>query len=206
MSLVGRVLRRLCQGDETAFRELVRQHHGRLIGLAQAFVGNHATAEEVVQETWLAVIEGVSGLNQPSSLKSWIYTILANKARRRAVRDGRMTLFSDIGVDEGVDAASVDPDRFTRRGFWKEAIALWDELDPERIIAGRQLWRHVMQAVDDLPPSQRAVVLLHDVEDLGTAEVCEIVAITENHQRVLLHRARARLRQVVETLLSPPKP
>lgn len=194
-------VRRLCLGEEPAFRELIRRYHANLLGLAQTFVGNRATAEEVVQDTWLSVVEGLSTLDRPSSLKSWIYTILANKARRRAVRDKRMSLFSDISPGDDA-AAAVEPGRFTRRGFWRTRVVLWDELDPERIVAGRQLWTHVREAVDGLPSRQKAVILLRDVEGLDGAEVCDILRITDAHQRVLLHRGRATLRQTVENLLT----
>lgn len=198
-------VRLLCEGDEQAFCEMVRRHQGRLLGLASTFVGNGATAEEVVQETWLAVIEGIGRLDQSSSLKSWIYTILANKARRRAARDHRVSLFPGMPIEDE-NASAVDPNRFTRHGFWRKAVALWDMIDPERIVAGRQLWNHVRQAIEDLPPRQRAVVLLRDVEGRNAAETCEMLNITEIHQRVLLHRARTRLRQAVDNLLASPTP
>lgn len=198
------LVRRLRLGDEIAFREVIRRHHARLLGLAKTFVGNGATAEEVVQDTWLAVIEGIGRLDQPSSLKSWIYTILANKARRRAARDRRISLFADMSAgDEG--APAVDPSRFTHRGFWTDTVALWDLRDPERIVAGRQIWAYTLTAIDNLPPRQKAVVLLRDVEGLNASDACEILGIAESHQRVLLHRGRAKLRQAIEEFLTGAK-
>lgn len=188
---------RLRAGDEAAFRDLVRRHHGAMISVALGFVRNRATAEEVVQETWRAVVAGLEGLSAPGALTGWIYTILANIARRRARREQRQPLLDDLAADDG---PAVDPERFTRRGFWREDVAAWDPLDPERILAGRELWRHLRAAVETLPPGQRAVVLLRDVEGLEPADVCRILGISDANRRVLLHRARARLRQVLEEL------
>lgn len=192
------LVRRLRAGDEAAFRDLVRRHHGTMIGVALGFVRNRATAEEAVQETWSAVVAGLDGLSTPGALIAWIYTILANIARRRARRERRQPLLDDLAADDG---PAVDPERFTRRGFWREDVAAWDPLDPERILAGRELWRHIRAAIETLPPGQRAVVLLRDVEGLDPADVCRILDISEANRRVLLHRARARLRHRLAELL-----
>ena len=194
---------RLQNGDEQAFQALVRQHHASLVGVAFGFVGNRATAEEVVQDTWLAVIEGLGAFEGRSSLKNWIFAILANKARSRAVRDGRMVTAGDfMSESEDDDDPVVDPLRFNKAGHWVDPPAAWDDISPERIVSGRQIWSHVTDAIDGLPPAQRSVLLLREIEQMEAAEVSEILKISDANQRVLLHRARARIRDHLERLLS----
>jgi RNA polymerase sigma-70 factor (ECF subfamily) len=196
-----RLVARLRAGDETAFRELVREHNRALIGLARSFVGNQATAEEVVQDTWVAVITGLSGFEERSSLKSWIFGILANKARTRAVRERRVVTFADLGHD--ADPA-VDPDRFKTSGMWADPPDAWTDFDPERIVAGRQLLAHAWAAIENLPLAQRGVVILRDVEGMDAEDACALLGVSEANQRVLLHRGRSRIRQAIETLLAEP--
>lgn len=193
--------KRLQAGEEAAFRELLHRYHARLGGLARIFLDDAAAVEEVVQETWLAALEGLNGLENPASLRAWLFRILANKARRRAARDKRMASLSVLFEPEEAGEPAVDPDRFTRRGFWAVQVSLWDELDPERIVAGRQLWALMREAIEQLAPAQRAVVLLRDMEGLEPSQVCEILEISDANRRVLLHRARARLRREIEALL-----
>ncbi len=194
---------RLRNGDERAFRELIRRHHTSMVRLAHSFVGNRATAEEVVQDTWLAVLEGLGGFEQRSALKAWIFGILVNKARTRAVRDGRTLLFSDMALEDGSREPVVDPARFTAAGYWTDPPRPWDDLNPERVVAGQQLWAHVTRALENLPPAQRAVIIMRDIAGHESVETCNILGITEANQRVLLHRARARVRQVIEALITP---
>jgi RNA polymerase sigma-70 factor (ECF subfamily) len=198
------LLGRLRAGDEQAFRELIRQHHTGMISLAGSFVGSRATAEEVVQETWLAVLEGIDRFEERSSLKTWIFGILVNKARTRAVRDGRMLSFSDIAPGGGPVEPAVDRARFAASGAWTDPPQPWDELDPERVVAGQQLWVHAVRALEDLPPQQRAVLVMRDVAGHGSEETCSILGITEANQRVLLHRARAKMRRAIEMLIGSP--
>lgn len=197
------LLRRLRAGDEAAFRQLVQRHQRAMVGVAMGFVRNREAAMEVVQETWLAAIDG--GLDKfegRSSLATWLYAVLANKARSRGVVDKR-TQSLDFGGEDGYGAeATVNPDRFDASGTWRDGPALVDPITPERIVAGRQLWDHVREEIDQLPALQRSVVLLRDVEHMRASEVAEILDITASNQRVLLHRARARVRQFVEDLLS----
>lgn len=200
-----KLLERLRAGDEGAFQQLIRQHHKSMIGIARSFVRNRATAEEVVQDTWLAVLEGISSFEQRSSLKAWIFGILVNKARTRAVRDGHMLSFSDIAPEEGSLEPVIDAARFTASGSWADPPRPWDDLNPERVVSGQQLWAHVTRAIEDLPPSQRAVLIMRDIAGHSSRETCSILGITQANQRVLLHRARAKMRQVIETLVAPPE-
>jgi RNA polymerase sigma-70 factor (ECF subfamily) len=192
---------RLKAGDEEAFRELLARHHSHLLRFARTFVKSPATAEEVVQETWLAVLKSLDGFAARSSLKSWIYAIVANRARTRAVRDGRMVLFSEASSDRDSDEPAVDPSRFNAAGYWDQPPRPWDDLTPERLASSTQIRERLTTALEALPESQRAVVVLRDVEGCSSDEACNILGISETNQRVLLHRGRSRLRRLLEPLM-----
>jgi RNA polymerase sigma-70 factor (ECF subfamily) len=192
---------RLRAGDEDAFRDLLVAHHASMVRVARSFVRNPATAEEVAQETWLKVIEGLDRFEGRSSLRSWIFAILANRARTRAVRDGRMLLFSDMARDAVDDEPAVDPSRFKASGYWHEPPRPWDDLTPERLAASGQVRDRLDGALDELPDAQRAVVVLRDVEGCSSEEACHVLGISEANQRVLLHRGRSRLRRALEPLM-----
>ncbi len=197
------LIRRLIARDETAFRLLIRSHHGSMVALAKTFVGSRGIAEEVAQDTWLAVLDGLERFEQRSSLKSWIFSILVNKARTRGVREGRTVTFSDLEAGGGDGGPVVDPARFAAGGHWREPIRAWDPIDPERIVAGRQILSHVSTAIDALAPAQRAVVILRDIEGHDADETCRVLNISQANQRVLLHRARARLRDAIAAVVTP---
>ncbi len=200
MADADRLLKGLRAGDEEAFTALVRRHHASLVGVAIGFVGSRATAEEVVQDTWLAVIEGLERFEGRSSLTTWIYSILANKARTRAVRDKRSVPLDVVGAGEDERGPAADPSRFDSKGRWSQPPALVEDITPVRVVAGRQLWAHVREEMERLPARQRSVVMLRDVEHMAASDVARILDISEANQRVLLHRGRARLRQFIEDL------
>jgi RNA polymerase sigma-70 factor (ECF subfamily) len=187
------LLRRLRAGDEQAFVALVSRHNGSMLRLALSFVPNHAVAEEVVQDTWLAVLRGLAGFEGRSSLRTWMFTILVNRARTTGSREQRTIPVADAGP-------VVDASRFGPDGAWSTPPEHWIEEAEDRIEAGK-LADLLRSAMDGLPPRQREVVLLRDVEEMTSAEVCSVLAISEANQRVLLHRGRGRLRQVLESEL-----
>lgn len=195
------VLERLRAGDEEAFRLLVRRYHSSLLRLAQTFTGSRATAEEVAQETWLGVLRGLGRFEGRSSLKSWIFAILANRARSRTVRDGRTVLFSELGGGPEDDEPAVDPARFDAAGYWNEPPRPWDDLTPERLAGSAEIQASFQRALAELPEAQRAVVVLRDVEGFSSTEACNVLGVTETHQRVLLHRGRSRLRRRLAPLM-----
>jgi RNA polymerase sigma-70 factor (ECF subfamily) len=189
----------LHKGDADAFRRLIRRFHGSLVGTASGIIGSRAQAEEVVQDAWLAVFTGIGRFEGRSSLASWLFAIVLNRARTRASREGRLVGLPTLAGGDGQERA-VPLERFEPDGHWTEAPKLWDELDPERMVAGRQLWAHVQEAIDRLPAGQKAVIILRDIETRGAEEACELLGISAENQRVLLHRARARVRRVIEQL------
>ena len=192
-------LAKLRQGDQDAYRQLIRRFHASLVGVAATIIGSRAQAEEVVQDAWLAVFNGVAKFEGRASLASWIFTIVLNRARTRIGQEGRLTA---LPIEEGPDRA-VDLRQFKDDGHWLEAPRLWDELDPERVYGGKQLWEHVQIAIAAMPPSQRAVLVLRDMEGQDAATACEMLGISPENQRVLLHRARGRVRAAIDQVTTP---
>jgi RNA polymerase sigma-70 factor (ECF subfamily) len=190
-----RLLRALREGDESAFASLIDMYHSSLVSVAMTYVRNRAVAEEVVQEAWLGVIRGLERFEGRSSLKTWIFRIVANIAKTRSAREGRSVPFSALG--DGDDGPSVDPERFGPDDHWSSGPGNWETIPEERLQAKETLAR-IQEAIETLPPSQRAVVTLRDVEQWSSEEVCELLGVSEGNQRVLLHRARAKVRKALE--------
>jgi RNA polymerase sigma-70 factor (ECF subfamily) len=195
-----RFLARLRQGDSTAYRILVRRFHGSLVRFAASIIGSHAHAEEVVQDSWLAVCAGVGRFEERSSLVTWIFSIVVNRARTRVSREGRLVGLGALMEGTSPHERGVPLSEFKPDGHWAEAPRLWDELNPERIVGGRQLWDHVQAVIDLLPAGQRAVILLRDLEGRDAEETCALLEISAENQRVLLHRARCRIRKEIDGL------
>jgi RNA polymerase sigma-70 factor, ECF subfamily len=198
-------------GDDDAFAWLLDRYNGPLRRLARTFVGSSATAEEVVQETWLAVIEGIDRFEQRSSLKTWTYRILMNKARTRGVRDSRSVPFTAV-VGAGDDLGPIFPaDRFLPPdhprwpGHWAAEPPAWEGLPPEHLEA-RETVERVRAAIDQLPDVHKLVITCRDVEGWSSAEVCDLLDLTPANQRVLLHRARAKVRSALEDYFSAVAP
>jgi RNA polymerase sigma-70 factor (ECF subfamily) len=191
-------------GDEAAFVELVRRHHASLRRVARAHVSSDAVADEVVQETWLAVVAGIDRFQGRSSLKTWMFHILTNIAKTRGMRERRCTPFSGLANDDEDPSPSVPPERFQGPGaawpgHWASPPCPWE--DPERRLASLEAREHLRAALAELPPVQQAVVTLRDVEGLGSEEVCALLDLSAANQRVILHRGRARLRAALETYM-----
>jgi RNA polymerase sigma-70 factor, ECF subfamily len=201
------LLTSLRQRDEMAFTQLVDQYHTSLVRLARLFVQDERVAEELSQETWIAVLQGLEHFEERSSLKTWIFTILTNKAKTRGRRENRSFVFSDFEeADSGLPV--VPPERFkgasagASAGDWAVEPASWANIPEETILSGETL-QFIRQTIDELPDNQRAVITLRDIEELSSQEICNILGISETNQRVLLHRARARVRQALEDYLQP---
>lgn len=200
-----RLLTRLRQSDEQAFDELVTKHHGALIRMAMGHVGDREVAEEVVQDTWMAVIESLDRFEGRSALRTWIFGIMIHKAKDRGVREKRHTTFSDFETFDDEQEDAVDPSRFHRSGEWAGHWAFppqpWDDQTPEKLLASQQAVQAMNRAIEALPVTLKDVLILRDVEGVDAKEVCEILQITETNLYVRLHRARERVRQAVETYL-----
>jgi RNA polymerase sigma-70 factor (ECF subfamily) len=197
-------------GDEGAFASLVDSLSGPLLRLARMYVASESVAEEVVQETWLAVINGIDRFEGRSPLRTWIYSILVNKAKTRGVREARSIPFSSVANPSGEDEPSVDPDRFfpadqdrAPRG-WALAPAPWPT--PEERLLDGEARDVILRAVDQLPPAQKEVITLRDIAGWPSKEVAEALQVSEGNQRVLLHRARTKVRAALEAYFGAMEP
>ncbi len=193
------IVERLRAGDESAFRELVRRHHAAMVRFAETFVPSRAVAEEVAQEAWLGVIEGIDTFEGRSRLSTWIFRIVANIARTRGERERRTVPTMNL-TEELAEVASVPPSRFAGprgRGAWGQPPARWSELPDERVLS-ESTFERVAAVASQLPETQRRVFLLRDVQGWSSAEVCTLLDLSEVNQRVLLHRARSRVRAALE--------
>ena len=198
----ARLVEALRRGREEAFLALVRRHQPSMLRVASTFVSSAAVAEEVVQEAWLGVLHGLDGFQGRSSLRSWIFGILTNCARSRGVREARSAPFSSFtSPDE--DEPAVDPSRFLGAdhprwpGHWASPPEQW----AEEKLATKETVEFVRQAIGGLPPAQKQVITLRDVEGWTSTETCEALGVSEANQRVLLHRARSKVRARVEQFM-----
>ena len=184
------LVERLRAGDEAAFDDLVARHDGALRRVARTFVRTDAAADDVVQETWLAVVRGLNKFEERSSLRTWIFGILVKRAKTRATKDARSLPFSALEQDDGpaVDAAAFGAD-----GRWASAPPRL-EGDPETGLLSSELRTQLLSLVERLSADQRAVITLRDLVGMPATEVCELLELSDANQRVLLHRARARVR------------
>src|SRR5436309_6974366 len=190
----------LRRGDEAAFMRLVDEYGPTLLRVARMYVPTRAVAEDVVQETWIGVLNGIDRFEGRSSLKTWIFRILTNIAKTRGQREGRTVPFSALERPDTVPEAAVDPDRFLPPdherwpGHWASKPEPWPE---DRLLAA-ETRAVVERAIDQLPPAQRAVISLRDIEGWSSEEARNALGISETNQRVLLHRARSKVRQALE--------
>ena len=197
-------LDRLLAGDETAFEELVARYQDGLRRLARVYVRTDAQAQDVVQETWLAVLRGLPRFERRSSLRTWMFQILTNRARTHAVREGRLVPFADSHDGDGEPDSPTD--WFDENGRWREAVAAWPETDPERLVLNDEIRQALEAAIQALPERQRLVIVLRDIEELTASEACNVLGISETNQRVLLHRGRSRLRAALASLTDREQP
>jgi RNA polymerase sigma-70 factor (ECF subfamily) len=193
------LVERARDGDEEAFAALVRRYTPMLMRLARMYVPTDALAEDVVQETWVAVVRGLERFEGRSSFKTWLFRILVNRAKTRGVREHRSIPFASVGSgapdeDEG---PTVDPSRFTSEGAWTSAPGDWRD-DPELSLESDEALRIVREAIAELPERQKIVITLRDLEGLSSDEVRNVLDLSETNQRVLLHRARTKVRQALE--------
>lgn len=198
-----RELDALRAGDEEAFMALVRRHQAAMVRVAQIYVSRRDVAEEVVQEAWVGALRGLDRFEGRSSLKTWLFRIVVNLAKTRAVREGRTIPFSALRSPTDVPEPAVDPERFRppddprNPGQWASLPREWPEA---QLLQAEQLGL-IQDAIEALPDSQRAVITLRDVEGWSADEVCNALELSETNQRVLLHRARSKVRRALERYL-----
>ena len=187
-----RLVEGLRNRDEQAFEQLIRMYQSALVRVAQMYVSSRAIAEDVVQESWVAVLNGIDGFEGRSSLKTWIFRIVANRAKTRGQREARSRPFSSL------DARVVGRSRpLRRRRHGLRRPQSW----PEQELLGTETLRVIGDAIESLPPSQRAVITLRDVQGFSAEEVRNALELSETNERVLLHRARAKVRAALEEYL-----
>jgi RNA polymerase sigma-70 factor (ECF subfamily) len=199
----ARLVEGLRARDEAAFAALMRMYGAGMLRVAQMYVSSRAVAEEVVQEAWLGVLKGIDRFEGRSSLKTWVFRIVVNTAKTRGVREARSLPFSALADDAG--EGTVPADRFLGAGerfpgHWAVPPASWAGIPEERLLSGETM-DVVRRAIDSLPPAQRTVLTLRDVEGFSAEEVCNALDLTETNGRVLLHRARAKVRAALEVYL-----
>ncbi len=197
------LLARLRSGDERAFETLVERLYPTMLAVARHHVSSRAVAEEVVQEAWLGVLKGLDRFEGRSSLKTWILRILVNTAKTRGARDARLVPFASLAPHG--DEPAVEPGRFRGPddpfpGHWRSYPGNWQRL-PEEALADRETLDVVLSTIQQLPPPQRLVITMRDIQGCDAAEVCEVLDVSEGNQRVLLHRARSKVRSALERQL-----
>ena len=190
-------------GDERAFRDLFTRTYPMMKGVARAYVASDAVAEEIVQETWMAVVTGLDRFEGRSALATWIFSILTNQAKTHSAREKRAVPFSCVAPSDGEEPA-VDPDRFQKDdeawpGHWATPPRPWQK--PERRLLSLEARERLRAALAQLPDRQRVIVGLRDVEGHSADEVCDLLGLSSENQRVLLHRGRTRLRAVLDDYL-----
>jgi RNA polymerase sigma-70 factor (ECF subfamily) len=196
----------LRQGDEAAFMRLVDRYHNRMIRLALVYVGDRAVAEEVAQDAWLGVLRGLPRYEARASLRTWIFHIVVNRAKTRAGREMRSVPFSALWEEVDADEPTEDRAQFLPAdhprwpGHWVSVPRSWEQVPEERLLAAETL-AYIGEAIEELPPSQRMVITLRDVEGLPSGEICNVLGISETNQRVLLHRARTHVRRALTRYL-----
>lgn len=189
---------KLLAGDEATFESLLSKYHVPLFRLALVFVPNRASAEEVVQDTWVAVLDGLKNFEGRSSLKTWIFSILTNRAKTTGIRQKRSVNFSALSQPDLGDDPAVDPARFSGNGMWIDPPLLWNQETPEKLMLEKETLKMIEDQINRLPETQRTVILMRDVEGFQSDEICNILEISETNQRVLLHRARSKIREALE--------
>lgn len=198
----------LRRGDEKAFAELVARHHSALLRLAMSYVATKEQAEDAVQETWMGVLSGIDRFEGRSSLKTWIFRILVNRAKTKGVRERRSVPFASLEGDGDEHEPSVDPARFRgtpSAGFWSAPPESWAGIPEDRLLSG-ETRAVVDEAIAALPDTQRAVITLRDIKGFTAQEACDVLGLTDANQRVLLHRARSKVRARLEEYLGSAEP
>jgi RNA polymerase sigma-70 factor (ECF subfamily) len=192
-----RLVEALRRGEEWAFEELVERHEGLMLRVAAGYVRTRAVAQEVVQDTWLSVFKAIDSFECRSSLKTWIFRILVNRAKTRGAGESRSIPFSSFATDE---SDSFDPESLIDRS----RLSSEDAGSPERVLISHETFDHAVRAIAQLPNNQRQVIAMRDIQGCSSEEVCSVLGISRGNQRVQLHRARASVARELARYLSVP--
>lgn len=184
---------RLLDHDEFAYKQVVHAYHANMVHVARAIVGE-AFADEVAQEAWIAVFRALPKFERRSSLKTWIMRIVGNCAKSRLRKESRTVNYGDTPPE----IYAIDPAKFTEKGGWELPPSVWHADTPDALLASSQLRDCINKTLKTLPPQQQAVISLRDMEGLDTEVICNILEISETNLRVLLHRARSRIREAID--------
>lgn len=185
---------KLLERDETAYRQVVKAYHAMMVYVAKSIVGE-AIADEVAQESWVSVMRALPKFERRSSLKTWILRIVSNTAKSRLRHESRTVNVDDF---EGLNDPMVNSSRFNDRGHWTSPPSIWHGDSPDSLLAGTQLQAVIDTALNNLPPIQRSVVALRDIQGLDMDSICKILDVSESNGRVLLHRARSQIREAID--------
>lgn len=200
------IIKGLQAGDEAVFDKVVDRYSGPLLRLALTYVPNHAVAEEVVQETWLGVFQGIGRFEGRSSFQTWLFRILTNRAKNQGVRERRYKLFGLGTAGDPDEGPSLEDTLFIaqgeRKGHWVTPPQAWKPDTPERALLSKECREVIEKAIDGLPSTKRQIITLRDLAGASSHDVCNIMEISETNQRVLLHRARTHVRKVLDAYLS----
>ena len=197
-------------GDEGAFASVLDAYQASMVRVAMIYTGDRAQAEDVAQETWIAVLKGIGRFEGRSALKTWIFSILANRAKTKSQRERRSIAFSDLSQTPDAEAEgfepTVDPACFADDGWWRAEThphSWGDSHDsPDAAYLSAEMRECAQKAIEALPPNQRQVITFRDIEGWSSEEVCNVLSVSETNQRVLLHRARAKVRLVLDMYLN----
>lgn len=194
----GALVDRILAGERAALRLLIEREHAALLRFARAITRDDDLAQEVVQDAWVRIHGGLAAFERRSSLRTWMARIVINRAKTLTARAARWVPFAE---EAETQQDAVDPGAFTERGFWKEAPSRWHVETPERLLDRQQICAAIHAEIAELPTAQRAVLTLRDLEGWDAEEVCNALEISESNQRVLLHRARSRVRAGLEKVM-----
>lgn len=201
------LIEQLIAGDERAFRQVIAQYHSLMLSIARAIIGD-SFADDVVQEAWVAVYKNIAGFERRSALKTWLLTIVSNQAKSRLRKEARQVSLEQLDgdtpgsyLDSGgyLDSGSyLDSNNFSSNGHWKQSTPCWNNESPEALLEEKQLQQCIAKTLSLLPATQKAAFILRDIEQQSFEDICSLLNISAANVRVLVHRARLRLMQVID--------
>lgn len=191
----GLLIKQLIAGEDSAFRQLIAQHHSLMLNIARAIIGD-AFADEVVQEAWVSVYKNIASFERRSSLKTWLMTIVSNQAKARLRKESRQVSLEQLDGD--TPGSYLDGNHFQTNGHWAQPTPRWNNESPEALLEEKQLQRCIAKTLTLLPHAQKTAFILRDVEQQSFEDICSLLNVSAANARVLVHRARLTLMQVID--------